>query len=389
MGGGPAARSRGERRDPPGRDRGNLGRARTVPWAMHLRRQASAYSVDASGPPPPPAPPLSPIERLPKWLLCVPLVTHWMLLALRHRSLTLPSAANPAIPTGGLAGEGKLECLALIPADLQSSVAPTAAVPPGADAEGVRRAAGLAFPLVAKPDCGWCGLGVQRIANPEALRRYQADFPADATFLLQAWHPGPVEAGLQVRGWPGSQPVLTGITLRHAPAVQGDGRRTLAELAAANPRLPGWLLAGQDAARVPRDGEAVPLAAIASLRVGARYEEAGDLATPALRLRVAAIAAGMGLSAGRLDVLASSVEALQAGQFTIIEVNGAGAEAIGAWDPRLGLRAAFGAVFANQRALFALGAAMRARGHRPVGPWRLAAAWLRQQRLTRAYPTSN
>jgi len=352
---------------------------------MHLRRSSTARLPDDLAL----SPPLSPIERLPKWLLCVPLVAHWMLLALRYGSLTLPSAANPGIPTGGLAGEGKLECLALIPADLQSSVAPTAAVPPGADAERVRCAAGLTFPLVAKPDCGWCGLGVRRIVDRDGLQAYQADFPLNATFLLQPWHPGPVEAGLQVRRWPDGQPVLTGITLRHAPAVRGDGRRTVAELASADPRLPGWLLGRHDAARIPRDGEAVPLAAIASLRVGARYEDAVGLATPVLQSRVAAIAAGMGLAAGRLDVRAHSIAALRAGQFTIIEVNGAGAEAISAWDPRLTLRAAFATVFANQRALFALGAAMRARGHRPVGPWRLAASWLRQQSLSRGYPASN
>lgn len=333
---------------------------------------------------------LSPIERLPKWLLCLPLVLHWMLLALRHRSLTLPSAANPGIPTGGLAGEGKLECLALIPPALHPWVAPTAAVPPGSVAEAVRLAAGLAFPIIAKPDRGWCGYGVRRVDNSAALRAYQAAFPAQATFLLQPYLPGPVEAGLMVRRWPDGPAELVGLTLRHLPSVRGDGRRSLAQLAAADPRLRGpEVLAGHDPARIPRAGQIVALAAVASLRVGGRYEEALHLATPALRARVAAVAVGMGLHAGRLDVRAGSVEALQAGRFHIIEVNGAGAEAIGAWDPRLGLRAAFAAVFANHRALFALGAAMRARGHRPVGPWRLAASWLHQQRLARGYPPSN
>ncbi len=336
--------------------------------------------------------PLSPIERLPKWLLCVPLVAHWMLLAVRHRSLTLPSAANPGIPTGGLAGEGKMECLALIPPALQGFVAATAAVAPGVEAEAVRRAAGLRFPLVAKPDRGWCGYGVRRVNDAGALRAYQAAFPSGGTFLLQAWHPGPVEAGLMVRRWPDSEDdrtALSGITLRHAPAVRGDGRRTLAELAAADPRLPASALAGYDPARILDSGEAVALTTVASLRAGARYEDAAQLATLALQDAVLAIAAGMGLRAGRLDVRASSVAALRAGRFTVIEVNGAGAEAIHAWDPRLGLRAAFGAVFASHRTLFALGAAMRARGHRPVGPWRLSMAWLRQQRLARGYPQSN
>lgn len=74
---------------------------------------------------------------------------------------------------------------------------------------------------------------------------------------------------------------------------------------------------------------------------------------------------------------------LQAGRFTIIEVNGAGTQAISAWNLALDLWSAFARVFANHRALLAVGGAMRDRGHRPVGPVRLSLAWLRQMRLAR------
>uniref|UniRef100_UPI003B5AEA30 hypothetical protein n=1 Tax=Novacetimonas labruscae TaxID=3229898 RepID=UPI003B5AEA30 len=47
------------------------------------------------------------MERLPKPVLCIPLVLQWLWLGLRYRSLTLPSVVNPAIETGGLAGESK------------------------------------------------------------------------------------------------------------------------------------------------------------------------------------------------------------------------------------------------------------------------------------------
>ena len=341
----------------------------------------------------PPSPvPLSPIERLPKWLLCVPLVAHWMLLAVRHRSLTLPSAANPGIHTGGLAGEGKLECLDLIPLELREFVAPTAAVAPGEDAEAARQAAGLRFPLVAKPDRGWCGHGVRRINDAAALRAYQAAFPRDGTFLLQSWHPGPVEAGLTVRRWPDGpddQPALAGITLRHAPMVLGDGRRTLAELAAADPRLGTVALAAHDPARVPRAGEAVPLTTVASLRVGARYEDAAHLATPALQGRVSAIAAGMGLRAGTAG-RAGGVAAGAAGRAVH---HHRGEWRRGGGNPCLGSAAgAVGGVRGRVRqpSRAVRGGCGDARtGHRPVGPWRLSAAWLRQQRLARGYPASN
>ena len=40
-------------------------------------------------------------EQLPKWLNLVPMVIQWLWLAIRYRSVTLPSTANPAILAGG------------------------------------------------------------------------------------------------------------------------------------------------------------------------------------------------------------------------------------------------------------------------------------------------
>ena len=331
-------------------------------------------------------PALAPIERLPKWLLCIPLVLHWFWLAARYRSLTLPSAANPAIPTGGLAGEGKLDCLRLIQPSHAAWVAPTWLVPPGADADAIRRKAALRFPLVAKPDIGWCGYGVRKLATPGELAAYAACMPG--AFLLQPFVPGPVEAGLLYRRAPGGIGQVVALTLRHAPSVRGDGVRSIAALIAASPRLRRQRHPAAD--HVPGVHEAVLLTTVASLRVGGWYEDAPALITPALSGTVDAIARGMGhFHAGRFDVRATSLAGLQAGRFTVLEVNGAGAEAIGAWDPGLGLVAAFRRVFANHRALFALGDTMRAAGHRPCG-WRaLARAWLLQQRLARHLPPSN
>jgi hypothetical protein len=51
----------------------------------------------------------STLEKLPKWLICIPLAVQWCWLGLRHGGLTLPSAANPNITAGGLVGEGKIE----------------------------------------------------------------------------------------------------------------------------------------------------------------------------------------------------------------------------------------------------------------------------------------
>ncbi|MDB5987547.1 MAG: hypothetical protein JWR16_2600, partial [Nevskia sp.] len=49
------------------------------------------------------------LERLPKWLICVPLLFQWIVLGLRYRGFMLPAVANPRITSGGLLGEGKSE----------------------------------------------------------------------------------------------------------------------------------------------------------------------------------------------------------------------------------------------------------------------------------------
>ena len=50
-------------------------------------------------------------EYWPPWLTYLPVVGYVMWLALRHRSLTLFTAANPAMPAGGFVGESKFEIL--------------------------------------------------------------------------------------------------------------------------------------------------------------------------------------------------------------------------------------------------------------------------------------
>ncbi len=323
------------------------------------------------------------IADLPKPILCIPLVAQWLWLALRYRSLTLPSCLNPAIETGGLAGESKAACLAQIGAAFASHVARWVRIGPGEDAVAGRVAAGIAYPVVAKPDIGWCGYGVRRIENDAGMRAYAASFPTDAGFIVQRLVAAPYEAGLFYVRRPGAaRGRILAMTLRHGPHVVGDGARSVADLAGG--------AGGACGARVPAAGERVMLTTVASLRVGATYEDATALLTEALQARVDAIARSMPeFHVGRFDVRFGTMPALQAGTFQIIEVNGAGSEAIHLWDPALPIGAAFAGVFAKQRMLFEMGAAMRARGHRPVGAWALAAAWCAQQRLIARYPESN
>jgi hypothetical protein len=340
-------------------------------------------------------------ERLPKWLNLVPMVTQWCWLGLRHGSFTLPSTVDPAITSGGLVGEGKLEYFAQMGALARAATADFFGV---RNEDGLQPAAlvarmgaeGLGFPVVAKPDIGWCGYGVRKLEDEAALGAYLREFPRGESFLLQRYLPEPGEAGIFYMRHPdAAQGELIGVLLRDFPSVVGNGRDSVGELIDADPRLRRGLANAQHERdfcprRVPAAGELVRLSTVASTRVGGCYRDGSALATPALLARVEAIARDMGtFLVGRFDVRYADLPSLQRGEFTIMEVNGAGSEAVHAWDPKYSIREVYAIVFAKQRRLFAIAAAMRARGHRPIALGALAKLWWRQNRLMRRYPRSN
>ena len=344
----------------------------------------------------------STLERMPKWLICVPLVMQWLGLSLRHASATLPSAANPRLTAGGLVGETKLEYFAgMGPVALAATARHCAVTPDMRDAmSGVRAAmtrAGLVFPVIGKPDLGMCGFGVRLIDDEAALAGYLRAFPAGQTVVLQEYLPQDGEAGIFYARHPGeARGRIIGLALRHFPRVVGDGRSTIARLIAADPRAQRSLGRPDhdfalDGSRIAAAGEVVRLATIGSTRVGGLYRDGSYLATPELGEAVDAIARDMpDFHFGRFDVRFDSLEDLAAGRgLRIMEINGAGSEAIQAWDPDIGLLRAFRIIFSKQRLLFAIGSANRARGHRPIGLLRLARLHLMQQRLLDRYPPSN
>ncbi|GAB3478668.1 ATP-grasp domain-containing protein [Polaromonas eurypsychrophila] len=341
------------------------------------------------------------LEALPKWLICVPLVLQWLWLSLRYGSATLPSAVNPAITAGGLVGETKLEYFRGMGALARGATARHCALPPARqNLAGLRIAmaqAGLVFPMVVKPDLGMCGFGVRLVGDEAALMAYLALFPLNQQLLLQEYLPQEGEAGIFYARKPGAaQGRIIGLALRYFPRVTGDGIATLAQLIAADPRTSRVQgrhdhVAVPEPDRVPARGEVVRLATIGSTRVGGLYRDGATCITPALTAAVEAIARDMpAFYAGRFDVRFEDLQHLSEGRgLKIMEVNGAGSEAIQAWDPDIGLLAAFRIIFAKQRVLFAIGAANRRRGHRPVSLFRLAQLHIMQQRLLEAYPPSN
>ena len=198
-------------------------------------------------------------EHVPWLWIYVPVVAKWLMLSLRHRSLTLPTAANPRIVSGGFRGESKASYLGQIGDGSQRWVARWTTLrvaAPGEPAASLERAeaamleAGLGYPLIVKPDIGACGYGVRLVDDAAELSAYLSGFPAGQTVILQEFLPWAGEAGIFYVRHPGAgaRPHL----LAGASLLPARRRRRPLDLARADRRRPACFAASEAVSGVLR-----------------------------------------------------------------------------------------------------------------------------------------
>lgn len=348
--------------------------------------------------------PLSFFEFWPMWAFYPPVMLYAAWLMLRHRGVLLPTVANPHFPGGGFFGESKAQILNLARQHIGDWVAPFIALDRhGAADDQVPQAlqalaeARIALPVVAKPDLGCRGAGVRLVRSAAELTAYLQAFPQGARLILQRLVPHEGEAGIFYCRRPGeAQGRIVSVTLKYFPHVHGDGRRTLRELILADPRagrLPHLYL-HRHAGRldeVPAPGEAVRLAFAGSHSRGAIFRNGTHLVTPAMQVRFERLARSLPeFHFGRFDLRFADFRELQQGRgFTIVEINGAGAESTHIWDRKTSLLHAWRDLLRQYRWLFEIGAANRQRGFAPMKLAEFAAAYRREKALTPLYPSTD
>src|SRR5262249_55826 len=132
---------------------------------------------------------MSAIDRIPLGLFYLPLIASWIGFASRYRSLTLPTIANPCHPGAVMWGESKSGYLVDVTGGAREYVPVRRSGGQRTlfgDLERIRQllcGAGLAFPLIAKPDIGRHGM--RRIDDVPALREYLRHFPPGQKVILQ------------------------------------------------------------------------------------------------------------------------------------------------------------------------------------------------------------
>lgn len=285
-------------------------------------------------------------QRIPRSLFRIPLMISWIGFALKHRSLTLPTVANPYRAAGGIWGCSRSSYLLDVAASERRWIADCVVVTRStgprtlyADLEQARQslgAAGLAFPLMAKPDSG---RGACRIEDVAALREYLRHVPGGEKVILQR-------------------------------LVPQTGRVT-----ALYARMPGT-----------SSGRLLSL----TLRMDGSYRDARQHITPELEARLDAVARSMReFYYGRFALRFASLDDLMRGEnFSIVEIDGVGGADSRCCDPALSLAEIYRRAVDQQRIIFLIGDKNRERGFAPVACADVVKSLLRHNQLRGRTPAS-
>jgi membrane protein DedA with SNARE-associated domain len=337
-------------------------------------------------------------EFWPAWLFYPPVGVYYVRLAIRYRSLSAPTAANPGIFAGGIVGESKLATLKDLAATSPEFTAKAELVVGTTTSERlkslqqIRQRLQLSFPFILKPDVGQRGAGVKLIRSLDEAEAYLQQ--TSAPLVIQEYAPGPHEIGIFYYRFPHeSRGHIFAITEKIFPILTGDGRSTISELIWNDSRARFMAkkylgrLQGREN-QILALGENLKLVEAGNHAQGCIFRDGLHLLTPALAEQIDHISQKLnGFNVGRYDLRFGSVEDLNQGKnFQIVELNGAASEATSIYDARNSLLTAYRTLFRQWEIVFAIGAANHWHGAEITPLKLLWQKWREYGRAAATYP---
>ncbi len=300
-------------------------------------------------------------------------------LALKHRSLTVFTCANPGILASGFVGESKDEILSeldnieaarpflLKHLFLSEDLSPEAKLQTASDFMTENH---LSFPIVVKPNGGSRGSGVQ---ITKSFTELNENLTVDENLIVQEFAGGEETSVFYCRYPAQVKGRILAIALKRFPVVKGNGEATLEELILRDERA--IFLAEkyleQNAERletIPEIGETVQITEIGTHSRGAIYLDGEQLRTDALENKINEICCGFeGFYFGKFDIRVKTLEEFRAAEkLKIIELNGVTSRPTNIFDPKFSLLEAYQKIFRQWKTAFEIGAENRRRGAQPT-----------------------
>ncbi|MEO0575320.1 MAG: alpha/beta fold hydrolase [Pseudomonadota bacterium] len=321
---------------------------------------------------------LTRFEFWPRWAFYTPVVVANLFFAIRHRSLTLFTIANPGIPLSGITGESK--------ADILQTLAPSGCVAPfcilrAGDAQQATDArqhvldafvegAGNDYPLILKPERGERGKDVAIVADRAAAQEYLSKH-CD-TIIAQRRVFGNEFGILYIREPNAATGNVVSVARKSNTVVTGNGTQSLKALILADSRAvcmaPYFFDAhAQRLDWIPANGEPVALNSIGTHSRGSVFTDAQHLLSNALVAEIERISRHFeGFHIGRYDLFVDDDAALTAGRdIQIVELNGLTSEPAHIYNPGISVWHAWRVVISQWRRAWRIAAMLREHGVKP------------------------
>lgn len=291
-------------------------------------------------------------------IVYTPAFFYYWYLALRARAPWFFSAANPGIETGGMLGEKKFPLVEMIPPAYRPV---SLFIPTGTSVQEVTRLmaqAGVAYPIIAKPDIGERGFLVMKIIDQKGLESYIAANKVD--YIIQEYIDFPMEMGIMYYRHPEEATGhIPSVVMKEFLSVKGDGRSTLRELIWNSERaiLQWATLEKRFADRLEEvlpEGELLELEAVGNHARGTKFINGNHLVNEKMVRLFDEITRQMpDVYYCRYDLRTTSVEDLMEGRnIRILEVNGVGADPAHIYDPNYPLVKAWGDLIRCWKVIF-------------------------------------
>jgi membrane protein DedA with SNARE-associated domain len=340
-------------------------------------------------------------EFWPAWLFYIPVAVYYIVLSFRYRGFTLPTAANPGMPTGGFVGESKFHILEQLQNADVNLVADAHFLGGSTTTDRLLslhqlcRDHNIELPFILKPDVGQRGNGVRLIRSMREALDYLMEM--DSPVILQRYAAGEREAGVFYFRMPGqARGQVFSITEKIFPTITGDGVHTIEQLVSADARAS--LISDKYLRRfadrkdeIPPANQTLKLVETGNHAQGCIFRDGGHLWTEELEHKIDNLSQRLpGFYFGRFDIRYDNDSDFRAGRnLKIVELNGSSSEATSIYDARNSLRSAYRTLFRQWKLVFEIGAANRARGCRASPLRTLWREWRRYSTAALSYPCAS
>jgi len=187
----------------------------------------------------------------------------------------------------------------------------------------------------------------------------------DARFIIKEYYGEPLEFGVIYSRMPQKNSGrITSVVKKEMIELRGDGKHSLEELILQSKRASYYFpyfkqLFGARMKQIPEENSVLPPVEIGNHCWGATFLNANHLINEQLQEVFDSVSQQIpGYYFGRYDLKVKSLNDLYAGNFKIIELNGANSDPAHIYDPQMSLRQAYRDLFAHWRRLFEISVAI-------------------------------